>query len=70
MKGETDMNEIDPNYRLPPERQIRLYTRIARLAIQGGDLQGAGLIMGMGVALAAIRNVQDAIARLQEHHVR
>jgi hypothetical protein len=64
MKGETDMDEIDPGYRLPPLRQIRLYARIARAGMDRGDSAGISL------SLAAIKNVQDAIARLQEHHVR
>jgi hypothetical protein len=58
------MTKIDLGYRLSPERQLRLYTKIARSAIRNGELRG------VGVALAAIENVQDAIARLQEHHVR
>jgi hypothetical protein len=55
------MSKID---RLPAERQLRLYTRITRIAIEDARVEGVGL------ALAAIRNVQDAIARLQEQHVR
>ena len=53
----------DDGYRLPPERQLRLYIRIARIGVEHPD-------KGLGIALAAIGNVQDAIARLQEHHVR
>jgi hypothetical protein len=56
------MSKIVSTYRLPPERQLRLYIGIARTCVQYPE--------GLGIALAAIRNVQDAIARLQEHHVR
>jgi hypothetical protein len=44
--------------RLSPERQIRLYSNIARKMVKAGQI---------GVALAAMHAVQDAIAVLQEH---
>ena len=44
--------------RLPPERQIRLYSNIARKTMRLGHYT---------VALAAMHVVLDAIAVLQEH---
>lgn len=60
------MGEFE-NYRLPPDRQLRFYIRIVRVGLDHPYENGGA---GIGIALAAIRNVQDAIARLQEHHVR
>lgn len=54
---------VDEGYRLPPERSLRLYVRLARVALHAG-------FEGIGLAQAAMSNVLDAIARLQEHHVR
>jgi hypothetical protein len=49
--------------RLPPLRSIRLYGRIARVALVHGR-------NGIELALASIANVRDAIAQLEEQHVR
>lgn len=46
------------NDRLSPERALRFYIRIAQVAVENGAL---------GLALAAIANVRDSIAQLQEH---
>lgn len=47
--------------RLEPLRSIRLYCRIARNAISTGHV---------GLALAAVKNIREDVARLQEFHVK